>query len=63
MLSFVSACFSAQSQPRFAFPQFEPGSDKNKLELGNEILLSEIKLNHVNIKATRVYMLVKKINI
>ena len=32
----------------------------NTLQLSNEVLLSETKLNHVNTKAIRIYLLVKK---
>ena len=54
ILSFVSASFSTQPQPLFVFLQFEAGSDKNTLELSNEVLLGETKLNHVHTKATMV---------
>ena len=63
ILSFVLASFSAQPQPLFVFLQFEAGSDINTLELSNEVLLSETKLNHVNTKATMVHSFVKKTNI
>ena len=52
-----------QPQPLFVFLQFEVGSDENILELSNKLLLTETKLNCVNIKATRVYSVVKKTNI
>ena len=52
ILSFASASFSTQPQPSLVFLQFEVGSDKNILDLSNEVLLSEIKLNHGNTKAT-----------
>ena len=52
-----------QPQPLFVFLQFEVGSDENILEFSNKLLLTETKLNRVNIKATRVYSVVKKTNI
>ena len=52
-----------QPQRLFTFLQFEGVSDKNKPELSNEVLLSEIKLNHVNTKVTKVYSFMKKANI
>ena len=63
ILNFFSASFSTQPHPFFVFLQFEGGSEKNILELSNEVLLSETKLNHLNIKAMIVYLFVKKTNI
>ena len=63
ILIFALVSFSKKRQPQFIFLQFEAGSDINKLELNNVVLLREIKLNHVNTKATRVYSFVKKTNI
>ena len=60
--SFASASFSIQPQLLFVLLQFEVGSDKNTLELSNEVLLSETKRNHVNTKATRVYSFLKNTN-
>ena len=59
----VMASFSMQPHLVFVFHQFEVSSDKKTLELSNSILLSKAKLNHVNTKATRVYLFVKKTNI
>ena len=63
VLSLASVPFSKQPQTVFAFTQFEAVSNKNTLELSNEVLLNETNQNHVNTKATRVYSFVKKINI
>ena len=63
ILIFALVSFSKKRQPHFIFRQFEAGSDINKLELNNVVLLSEIKLKHVNNKATRVYSFIKKTNI
>ena len=63
ILIFALVSFSKKRQPQFIFLQFEAGSDINKLELNNVVLLREIKLNHINTKATRVYSFVKKTNI
>ena len=45
--SFASGAFSTQLHPLFVFLQFEADSDKNTLELSNEVLLSHTKLNYV----------------
>ena len=63
ILNFVSASFSTQPRPLFVLLQFETGSYKNTLELGNEVSLSETKLNNVNSNVTRVFSFVKKANI
>ena len=55
--------FSTQTRPLFVFIKFEAGSEKNILELSNEVLLSVVKLNHANIKAAWVYSLRKLTNI
>ena len=52
-----------EPQPLFVFLLFERGSEKNTLELSNEVLLSKTKLNHLNIKAMIIYLFVKKTNI
>ena len=48
ILTFASASFSTQPQPLFVFLQFEASSHKIILEVSDEVLLSQTKLNNVN---------------
>ena len=48
--------FSTQPQTLFIFLQSKTASDANTLELTNEVLLNEKNLDHVNTKATRVFV-------
>ena len=48
ILTFASASFSTQLQPLFIFLQFEASSHKIILEVSDEVLLSQTKLNNVN---------------
>ena len=43
---------SPRQAHQFIFLQFQAGLDTNTLEHSNLVLLSEVKLNHVNTKAT-----------
>ena len=63
ILNFALVSLFTEPQSLFVFFQFEIGSDKNKLEMSNEVLLSETKLEHVITKASRVYSFVKRTNI
>ena len=53
---FCIGVFPTQPQTLFIFLQSKVASDTNTLELSNEILLNETKLDHVNTKVTRVFV-------
>ena len=52
--------FNATSVSVYIFLQLELASANDILELSNEVLFSEAKLNPTNTKATRVYLLLKR---
>ena len=63
ILSFSSASLPTQPRPLFVLLQSEAGSDQSIREISIEVLLSEVKLNNGDTKATRVYSFEKKVNI
>ena len=60
---FCLSLFFEETSTAVYFLQFETNSDTNTLGLRNAVLLSETNPNHVNTKALRVNMFVKKANI
>ena len=55
ILNLESASFWKQPQPPFISLQFDVVLVTNTLELSNEVLLSETKLSHLIMKATRIF--------
>ena len=58
---FWLSLFFYATSTSFVYLHFEAGSDENTLEINKEVSISETKINHVNIKATRVYIVKKNI--